>query len=126
MTITIVKWLIVVLSLLNSGYMAYDGTRALVKGDYIRPKSGEYAGQLGPWSKLAEKIGIDPMSVFMKSVFVFFGIAGLIITVCFALEVPWSWKAMLVFNIACCWNLFFGTVSSVLQVILLVVFRSLK
>ena len=25
---------------------------ALVKGDYVTPKSGPYAGQLGPWSNV--------------------------------------------------------------------------
>jgi hypothetical protein len=38
---TILKWIIVILSFVNAGYMFYDGTRAIIKGDYIRPKSGE-------------------------------------------------------------------------------------
>jgi len=46
--------------------MAFDGTRALIVGDYIRPQTGEYAGQLGPWAKLVRKIGIAPESTFMK------------------------------------------------------------
>ncbi|HYG53407.1 MAG TPA: hypothetical protein VD905_21065, partial [Flavobacteriales bacterium] len=122
----ILKYIIIFLSLLNAGYMAFDGTRALVTGDYIRPKSGEYAGQLGPWTKLVTKIGIDPMSTFMKGIFVLFGLAGLFITSCFALNYEWSWKAMLIFNICCVWNLFFGTVSSILQIILLLILRFIK
>jgi hypothetical protein len=122
----VIKWAVVVLSLLNSGYMAFDGTRALVTGDYIRPKTGEYAGQLGPWSTLVKKVGINPMSVFMKSVFVAFGIIGLCITVAFALNISWSYRAMLVFNICSAWNLMFGTVSSVLQIILLLILRAIR
>ncbi|MFI5205293.1 MAG: hypothetical protein ACHQF2_12415, partial [Flavobacteriales bacterium] len=72
------------------------------------------------------KIGIDPMSTFMKSVFVLFGLVGLFITIAFAYNVEWGWKAMLVFNICCTWNLIFGTASSVLQIILLMVLRVVK
>lgn len=114
------------MSFVNAGYMTYDGIRAIITGDYIRPKSGEYAGQLGPWTKLAEKIGIDPMSTLMKSIFVLFGITGLIITICFAVNVPWSWKAMLIFNICSLWNFYFGTMSSALQIILLIILRLIK
>lgn len=118
--------MIVALSLLNSGYMAYDGFRALTKGDYVRPESGEYAGQLGPWSKLVQSVGIDPMSSLMKIIFVVFGLAGIFITICFVLDLSWAWKAMLIFNIACCWNLLFGTASSIIQIILLLVLRSIR
>jgi hypothetical protein len=126
MIASIIKIIIVILGLLNAGYMAFDGTRALVTGDYIRPGTGEYAGQLGPWSILAEKIGIDPMSTLMKSVFVVFGITGLIITICFALNKPWAWKAMLIFNICSVWNLFFGTASSILQIILMIILKAIR
>ena len=123
---TLLKIIIIILGLLNAGYMTFDGTRALIKGDYIRPASGEYAGQLGPWSKLVEKIGIDPMSATMKSIFILFGITGLVITIAFALDKSWAWKAMLIFNICSLWNLFMGTFSSILQIILLVILRLLR
>ena len=123
MTATILRWIVVILSFANTGYMAYDGTKALITGDYIRPKAGEYAGQLGPWTKLVEKIGIDPMSALMKSIFILFGVAGLIITICLALNMAWAWKAMMIYNICASWYLFFGTASSILQIILLVAIR---
>jgi len=106
--------------------MTYDGTKATITGDYIRPKTGEYAGQLGPWTKLVEKIGIDPMSTLMKSIFILFGVVGLIITICFALNMTWAWKAMMIYNICSIWYLFFGTTSSILQIILLVIMRLVK
>ena len=43
----IIKWIIILLAVLNFGFMAFDGSRALVKGDYIRPSQGQHAGQLG-------------------------------------------------------------------------------
>jgi hypothetical protein len=126
MAASIIKGILVLLSFLNASYMLFDGARALVKGDYIRPQSGEYAGQLGPWSKLVPKIGIDPMSGLMKSIFVIFGISGLIVTAGFAFNAEWGWKAMLIYNICCLWNLFFGTASSLLQIVLLIVLKILK
>ena len=121
MLATILKWIVILLAVLNSGYMVFDGTRALITGDYIRPKSGEYAGQLGPWTKAVEKVGLDPMSTLMKSVFVIWGLAGLIIAICYALGVSWAWNGMMVFNICSLWYLFMGTGSSILQIILLLV-----
>lgn len=126
MTSIIIKWVIVVFALINAGYMTYDGARALIKGDYIRPTSGEYAGQLGPWSKLVKLIGIDPESALMKSVFLIFGILSLFITVCFILDYPWAGNAMIIINICTLWNLILGTASSLIQIILLIILRTLK
>jgi hypothetical protein len=121
----ILKWLIVLMSLLNAGYMAFDGMKAMLTGDYVRPKSGEYAGQLGPWTKIVEKLGIDPLSTFMKCIFIIFGIAGFIATLGFAVGTSWGWKALFIFNVCSLWNLYFGTTSSVIQIALLVVLRFL-
>jgi hypothetical protein len=126
MAVSILKWAVVIIALINTGYMTYDGARAILTGDYIRPKTGEYAGQLGPWTKLAEKAGIDPMSTLMKSIFILFGVAGLIVTICFAMDVHWAWKAMLIYNICSLWNLFFGAASSILQIILLIIIRLIR
>ncbi len=126
MLLSILRWTVILLAFFNAGYMAVDGTRALITGDYIRPKTGEYAGQLGPWTKVADLVGIDPMSAVMKSVFVVWGIAGIILAVCFAMNRPWAWIAMLIYNICTCWYLFMGTASSVLQIILRLVIHFLK
>lgn len=123
MSIVVIKWIVVVLCILNSGFMLFDGTRALITGDYIRPKTGEYAGKLGPWEGLVKTIGINPMSTLMKSLFVVFGITGLCMAFCFALNYGWSWKAMLIYNIAVSWYLVMGTISSVIQLILLIIMR---
>jgi hypothetical protein len=124
--VSIIKWIVIGLAFLNAGYMTFDGARALITGDYIRPKTGEYAGQLGTWTKLAWKIGIDPMSTLMKSFFVVWGITGLGLTVCFALNMYWAWTAMFVFNVCTIWYLFFGTASSIFQIILLLIMRFIK
>ena len=122
----ILNWIVIILALLDGSFMAFDGTRALLVGDYIRPQSGEYAGQLGPWSKLVSKIGIDPESTLMKLIFAIYGIAWVVVIVCFALKKPWAWNAMLIFAAASVWYLWIGTVSSILQIVLLLIVRFLK
>ena len=125
MTAAIIKWVVVFLAVLNFGYMTFDGSRALIKGDYIRPRSGTHAGQLGPWSKLVAKIGINPESTTMKVIFLTWGIAGLIITICFVLKINWAPNALIVINILSLWYLVPGTISSALQIALLLIKRSI-
>lgn len=123
MTAIIIKWIIVFLAIMNFGFMAFDGSRALIKGDYIRPQSGQYAGQLGLWSKLVKAIGINPESTTMKSVFLIWGIAGLIITFCYIFNVSWAKNGLIIMNILSLWYLVPGTITSVLQIILLFIRR---
>ncbi len=119
----ILRIIIILFSLLNAGYMTFDGGRALITGDYLRPKDGEYAGQLGPWHELASAIGIDPMSSLMKSIFLLLGIYGLVAIACFAFAPQSGWKLLLAFSILTLWNLMFGTMSSILVIILLLLWR---
>jgi hypothetical protein len=120
----ILKWIVIILATLNFGYMCYDGSRALIQGDYLRPGSGEHAGQLGPWANVVTAIGIEPESTLMKSILLVWGGAGLILMVCYAMEIRKSDKTLMVFNIASFWYLAAGTLSSAIQVILLLIIRS--
>ncbi len=117
------KWIIIILAVLNFGFMTVDGSRALIVGDYFRPETGEYAGQLGPWATLVSAIGINPESALMKSIFIAWGALGLILTVSFAMRVRRADNALLFFNLASLWYLVAGTLSSSLQVILLLILR---
>lgn len=113
------KWIIGFLAVLNFGYMAIDGGLALITGSYITPSSGEYKGQLGPWSRLADAVGIAPESTLMKGVFVVWGVAGLVITILF-LKDPARYKTLLlVANVCSLWYAAAGTASSVIQIVLL-------
>jgi hypothetical protein len=56
----------VALGLILGGWMTFDGIHALTFGDYITPRTGPSAGQLGPWSRLVAGIGLDPRSRFIK------------------------------------------------------------
>ncbi len=87
-------WVVAALVLLNGGWMAFDGGRALVIGDYVTPKSGQLAGTLGPWSRVVQTVGIDPRSTLMKFMFLSYGLAYLAATAAFLLGTSTAWWAM--------------------------------
>ncbi len=112
-------WIVIVLTMLTGGWMAFDGTRALALGDYVTASSGAYARQLGPWSKLVEAVGIEPRSTLMKSIFVVYGLATLVIALCFALGQPWAWWGLLAAAVLGLWYLPIGTATNLVTLILL-------
>jgi hypothetical protein len=112
-------WIVVVLALNEAGWLAFDGGRALVVGDYVTPRSGQYAGQLGPWAKVVSAVGIEPRSTLMKSIHLALGLAWLVVTVCFVLRLPWAWSGMVTCAALGLWYLPFGTLLSIVQIVLL-------
>ncbi len=117
------RWLLAGLVVLNAGWMVFDGTRALVVGDYVTPRSGTHAGQLGPWSRVAEAVGIPPRSTLMKSIFVAYGAVFLIVTAAFLARAPWAGGAMIVVAILGLWHLPFGTLINLLVIVLVLAIR---
>ncbi len=119
--VTWLRWVVFALAALQGGYMLFDGVRALIVGDYVTPKGGPYAGQLGPWARLVGAIGLEPRSTIMKSIFVGYGAVWLLIVVAFAAALPWAWLAMLIAAVGSLWYLIPGTVISVVVIGLLLV-----
>ena len=118
------KAVLIVCVVVEAGWMAFDGGRALVVGDYVTPKSGEYAGELGPWSKVVRAVGIQPRSTLMKSIFFVYGVLWLVMAGAYVIGVSWSWWGMLLLAAGALWYLPFGTLLSVVQLVLLVLLRS--
>ena len=114
------RWIIVILALIEAGWMTLDGTRALVVGKYITPKDG----RLGPWSNVVSLIGIDPHSRFMKVWFSSFGTIWLMVAIAFASGFGWAKTAMIVCAVASLWYLPLGTLLSLLQILLLTMLRN--
>jgi len=114
-------WLAVVLVMFTAGWMLFDGTRAFITGDYVTPKTGQYASQLGPWSNLVKAIGIEPRSTLMKSIFVVYGLAALTVVVFFILGLAWARGAMIIICILGLWFLPIGTVTNLISLILLLI-----
>jgi hypothetical protein len=111
--------LIALFVLINASYMVFDGVHAFRTGDYVTPKSGPGAGQLGPWSKVIRAVGLDPRSSFVKSIFVFQGAVTLVLLACYLFRLPWAANAFKVATIAGLWYLPVGTVINVLVLVLL-------
>src|SRR5688572_19085110 len=112
-------WIVVVLGLMQGGWLAFDGSRALIVGDYVTPSSGQYAGQLGPWAKLVSALGIEPRSTLMKSIHLGLGVLWIVTTACFMLRVPWAWSGMVACAVLSLWYLPFGTLFGMIQIGLL-------
>lgn len=115
---------VIVLALLIGGWLLFDGVHALRTGDYVTPRSGERAGQLGPWKHVVSAAGIEPRSTLMKWIHVLIGVVWLAAIVCFALKLSWAWWAMLVMAVAGAWYLPFGTLLGIVQIVLLLVMRA--
>ena len=112
-------WIVVILAFIESGWLAFDGARALVVGDYVTPRSGAHAGQLGPWSKVVSAVGIDPRSTPVKLAHVLLGVAWLVTTVCFVAGQPWAWYGMVACAALGLWYLPLGTLLGIIQLVLL-------
>jgi hypothetical protein len=113
------SYIIAILVLLSAGFMAFDGVRAFVAGDYITPKSGPHADQLGPWSGLVQAIGIAPRSNLMKGIHVVLGVTTLALLACFLMKLRWAPGALLIASIAGLWHLPFGTIANLIVIGLL-------
>ena len=113
------RWVAVVLCVVQGGYMALDGARALVVGRYITPGSGSHAGELGPWARLVAAVGIPPESTGMKVAFVVLGVLWLVVAAGLALGAGWAWGAGIAVAVAALWYLVPGTVISVVVLVLL-------
>lgn len=111
--------IVVVLALFEGGWLTFDGARALVVGDYVTPRSGPYAGQLGPWVKVVSAVGIEPRSTLMKTIHLTLGLAWLGVGACFWLGLPWARTGILACAVLGLWYLPFGTLLSLIQIALL-------
>jgi hypothetical protein len=122
-TTTWTIWLAIFLIASAAGWMIFDGSRALIVGDYVTPSTGEYAGQLGPWANLVMMIGIEPRSVWMKLIFVVQGVSTLTIVVYYLLNKPWARTGLLAAVLLGLWYLPIGTLMNLTAMILLLLSR---
>lgn len=120
----IMKWIIILLVLLNAGWMLFDGTHALVTGDYVTPASGDHAGQLGPWAGVVQSLGIDPHSTLIKVVHVAYGLSALAVLSGFAAGQDWGRSTLTLVVVLGLWYLPIGTAVNMICLILLFLQRS--
>lgn len=113
------KLIILLLAFLEGGWLVVDGGRALLVGDYFTPQSGRSAGQLGPWSRVVAAAGLQPRSTLVKSVHLALGLLWLAAMTAFAANLRGGWPGMFFCAAAALWYLPFGTLLSILQMVLL-------
>lgn len=118
------RWIAAVLAVVLGGWLVFDGTRALVIGDYLTPSTGPHAGELGPWAKLVAAVGIEPRSTMVKALHVGLGLAWLVTAICLMARRPQASRALLGCALASLWYLPFGTLISVIEISLLLKVRS--
>lgn len=115
------RWAVVLLAMLVGGWMAFDGLRALILGDYVTAAQGPYAGQLGPWAALLGALGIDPRSLAVKLLLAGLGITWLASALGHAAGLRWAAWALLICAACCLWYLPFGTLAGLADIVLLLV-----
>lgn len=113
------KWIVLALALFQGGWLAFDGGRALVVGDYLTPSSGPRAGLLGPWSGIMSALGVEPRSTPIKCLHLVLGIAWLVGLIILVLRPPTGWWVMLGCAAVSHWHLPVGTLLSLIVIALL-------
>lgn len=111
----------IVLALMEGGWMTFDGARALIVGDYVTPRSRP--GELGPWHYAVEAIGIGPRSTLMKLLFVLFGVTWIVVAIGLAMRSTWAPRTALILAIATLWYAPVGTAVGVIQIALFFIVR---
>lgn len=103
--------------------MAFDGAHALITGDFVTPSSGEYAGQLGPWSTIVRSAGLDPRSLGIRIFFLLFGLIYLVALLAFLLRRKGSWLLLVSCSAVALLYLPLGTLTSLAALAVLATLR---
>lgn len=117
-----IRWttyVVTALVILNAGWMLFDGTRALIVGDYVTPRSGPHVGQLGPWAGVVRSVGLDPRSTTTKLLFVGYGAVFLAVLLAYLMGAPRARTGMILVAVLGLWHLPFGTLINVVVIGLL-------
>ena len=116
---TILRLPVLAIAVLIGGWLIFDGSRALIVGDYVTPRSGSSAGQPGPWSHVISALGFEPRSTAIKCLHVVLGLLWLGAAFCFQRSPSSGWVALLITSVCSLWYLPVGTVLSVAEIALL-------
>src|ERR1043166_2050848 len=97
--------LLLAVALLIGSWLLFDGSRALLVGDYVTRRTVPRAGELGPWSHVVSAIGLHPRGTFVKSAHIALGVCWLASLLCFVLRPPLGWWALLISSVGTLWYL---------------------
>lgn len=111
-----IKISILVLALMNGGWMVFDGLHVRITGKYFGPP------EPGPWSGLVSVLGVDPFT--MGPVFIVIGTCWIGSVIGLLYSVSWAWWVLLFTAIATLWYIPMGSIISIAVIALLIIFRS--
>jgi len=114
-------WIVLGLALFQGGWLAFDGGRALIVGDYVTPGTGPRSGQLGPWSRVVSALGFEPRGTFIKFLHLFLGVSWLVASILLVTRPATGWWLILGCATASLWYLPLGTLMSLVIIALLLI-----
>ena len=110
------KLLLTIIGLINASYMLIDGIFVMINGKYIGPEKP------GPWSIFLEKLNIDVFK--LGPMFIIFGILWFVFIYSLQTVQSWTYLFGIVLSIATLWYLPFGTLISIITILLLIIYKS--
>ena len=105
--------ILLLIALLNGGWMVFDGVHVLRTGKYFGPDVP------GPWQKLVRWSGLDPFKLGVP--FVLLGIAWILIGLAVSLDYEYARTLYFIAAIASLWYLPVGTILAAISLLILVI-----
>ena len=105
------RYVVLVLAVINGGFMLLDGIYVMLNGKYIGPEKP------GPWASLISFTGVDVFK--LGPLFVVFGIAWLVFTAMYWQGVDAGRTFGIILSVLTLWYLPFGTLISIIVIVLL-------
>jgi hypothetical protein len=109
------KIILLLLAFVNGAFMLTDGIFVIVNRKYIGPEKP------GPWAAIFSAFGVDVFK--LGPMFVVFGVAWLVFVLALFMDQRWAHPFGVGLSIATLWYLPFGTLISVVALVLLLFFR---
>jgi hypothetical protein len=105
------KYLVLTLALAIGPWLLFDGSRALITGNYTTPSSGPYAGKLGPWSRVVSSVGLNPLGTTVKLLHVLLGVSWVACSLLLLREGAAMWWPMMLTALFTLWYVPFGAIA---------------
>ncbi len=114
---------VILLVVLEAGWIIFDGAQALRTGVYLKPRLGAYGGRVGEWTRVASVLGAPPASTRAKWALIGYGIAWLCAAFAFARGAGWAWWVLFVFAGGALWYSILAVPLCLAQMLLLIAVR---
>jgi len=118
-----VRAAVILLAVLEAGWITIDGAQALRTGEYLKPRLGGYGGRVGEWTRFASVLGAPPGSSRAKRALAGYGLAWLCAIVAYARGAGWAWWALFIFAGGALWYSSLAVPIGLTQMLLLVAGR---